>query len=172
MSTTEKKHHCMAVFKSDHLGVADLEEMIEEGKQLIFTISHVRQEYGIKVAGKKGNHNIAYFTDPNIKPWVLNSGNTKQIRLFNGGFPNVEDWKPTTIELYIDGNVKAVNGGFTSGVRIRPIQPIVGSQQKPAFDSTRFEAAKTAGATIEAIKERYTITPEVEKAYLEYGATK
>jgi len=53
MSTTQPKHHYRNVYKSDHLGIADLEEMIEQGKPLIFTIREVKQELGKSVAGKK-----------------------------------------------------------------------------------------------------------------------
>ena len=48
------KTHYRNVFKSDHLGSADLEDLIEQGVQLCFTIKEVRQEKGAKVAGKKG----------------------------------------------------------------------------------------------------------------------
>ena len=69
-----EKNHYRKVFKSDHLGVADLEDLIEQKKPLIFTIKEVKQEWGVPVAGKKGNHNIAYFVEP-IKPLVVNAGN-------------------------------------------------------------------------------------------------
>ena len=32
-----------AVFKSDHLGVADLEEFMEQGRKLVFTVKEVKQ---------------------------------------------------------------------------------------------------------------------------------
>lgn len=54
----EKKHHYRAIAKSDHLGVADLEDFIEEKRPLVFTISYVKQEFDVTVAGKKGNFNI------------------------------------------------------------------------------------------------------------------
>ena len=47
------KTHYRKVLKSDHLGVADLEEFLEEGKSLVFTIKQVKQEYGVSVAGRK-----------------------------------------------------------------------------------------------------------------------
>ena len=53
--------HYRKVFKSDHLGVADLEDFIEAKSNLIFTVREVKQEIGVRVAGRKGNHNIAYF---------------------------------------------------------------------------------------------------------------
>ena len=51
--TTEHKTHYRKVFKSDHLGKADLEDFLELGSDLIFTIAQVRQELGAKVTGKK-----------------------------------------------------------------------------------------------------------------------
>ena len=42
------KTHYRKVFKSDHLGSADLEEMLEEKKRLIFTVEKVHSvvQYG------------------------------------------------------------------------------------------------------------------------------
>lgn len=57
------KTHYRKVFKSDHLGSADLEEFLEDGKKLVFTIKEVKQEIGATVAGKKINANIAYFVE-------------------------------------------------------------------------------------------------------------
>jgi len=115
------KTHYRKVFKSDHLGLADLEEMQEEGKRLVFTIKEVKQEYDVPVAGRNGNYNIAYFVEP-IKPLVLNSTNSKTVRSFNNNSSYVEDWANTLIELYIDPNVK-MKGDVVGGVRIRPSQP-------------------------------------------------
>lgn len=124
----ETKTHYRKVFKSDHLGSADLEEYIEEGKPLIFTISHVKQELGAKVAGKKIDANIAYLETPkgwkeNVKPLVLNATNSKQVAKFaNSKF--VEDWSGITIELYIDHAVK-MKGETVGGVRIKPQMPTI-----------------------------------------------
>lgn len=117
----ETKTHYRKVFKSDHLGVADLEEMQEEGKPLIFTVKEVKQEFNVSVAGRKGNFNIAYFTE-NVKPLVLNAHNSKIMKTFAGGSPFVEDWTSKLIELYIDPNV-TMKGEKVGGVRISPKQP-------------------------------------------------
>lgn len=162
-----KKHHYRNVFKSDHLGSADLEDLIEQGSKLIFTIKEVKQEFGAKVAGKKGDFNIAYFKE-NIKPLVLNATNSAQIKKFAGNDPFVESWKDILIELYIDENVRAVSGGTTQGVRIRPVQPII-TKQKPVFSELNFEAAKKANATKEQILLRYELSDEVYNKFLEYG---
>jgi hypothetical protein len=154
---------------SFHLGVADLEEMIEEKKSLVFTIKEVKIEKGVRVAGKKGDFRIAYFKE-SIKPLVVNATNGKVIKSFCNNSSFVEDWKNVVIELYIESNVKSVDGGTTDGVRIRKIQPT--TKQKPIFTEANFEKAKTAGATIEAIKGVYQISLEVEQKYNEYVAAK
>ena len=160
----ESKTHYRKVFKSDHLGVADLEEYLEEGRNLIFNIKEVKQEIGVMVAGRKGNHNIAYFYE-NIKPLVLNSTNSKVVKSFNKNSPFVEDWSDTKIELFIDASVK-MKGEVVGGVRIKAVQPK--AKVKPLFTESNFEKAHKANATIEMIKKAYTITKDVETKYLEY----
>ena len=150
--------------KSDHLGSADLEEYIEEKKPLIFTIKNVKQEYGVSVAGRKGDFNIAYFVEP-IKPLVLNATNSKTVRGFAGGSPFVEDWNNITVELYIDENVK-MKGEIVSGVRIRPIQPK--NKVKPPFTEAKFKAAADKNATVEMIKHSYSLDAATEAAYLTF----
>jgi hypothetical protein len=79
---SNQKHHYRNVFKSDHLSSADLEDLIENGTPLIFTISHAKQEIGAKVAGKKIDANIIYFKEA-IKPMVVNATNGKIIKSFS-----------------------------------------------------------------------------------------
>ena len=112
-----KKTHYRKVFKSDHLGQADLEDFMEAGSNLVFTIANVKQEIGVRVAGKKINANIAYFQEQ-IKPLVLNATNSKILKQLTGS-SFVEDWAGTTIQLYIDANVK-MKGDTVGGVRINP----------------------------------------------------
>jgi len=155
------------VYKSDHLGVVDLEEMLEQEKQLIFTIKEVKQENAV-VAGNRGDFNIAYFVEP-IKPMVLNAGNAGIIRGFSEGkSTDTDNWKNIPIELYVDSNVK-MKGQIVGGMRIKPIQPKLQPKEKPLFTEANFEAAKNAKATIEKIKELYTLTPEIEKLWIIYN---
>lgn len=163
-----KKQHFRNVFKSDHLGSADLEDFIEQNKSLVFTIKEVRQEFGAKVAGKKGDFNIAYFVEK-IKPLVLNATNSKQLKLFTGS-SFVQDWNNVLVELYVEENVKSVSGGITQGVRIAKIQPRAIVKNKLVFSESNFEAAKKANATKEQIESIYTITPDVYVKYLDYGS--
>lgn len=115
------KTHYRKVFKSDHLGVADLEDFIEAGSDLIFTIKHVKQEYGVRVAGKVGDHNIAYFVEP-IKPMVLNAGNSSIVKKFCGNSSFIEDWCNVQILFYVNNQVK-LGKDIVSGIRIHPDQP-------------------------------------------------
>lgn len=161
MNNSETKTHYRKVFKSDHLGVADLEEFIEENKRLVFTIKEVLQEYDVVVAGRKGNHNIAYFKE-NIKPLVLNATNSKIVKSFNKNSSFVEDWTNTSIELYIDSMVK-MKGETVGGVRIKTVQPTL---KKPELtpDNTNWEKAKEAvhdgSATKESISKHWEISDE------------
>ncbi len=102
---SKDKTHYRKVFKSDHLGTADLEDYLEDGKRLVFTVREVKQEINVPVAGRKGNYNIAYFVEP-IKPLVLNATNSKTMKGFAGGSPFVEDWNNIPIQLYIDAMSK------------------------------------------------------------------
>lgn len=159
------KSHYRKVYKSDHLGVPDLEDLIEDGKKLVFTIREVKQEYGVTVAGKKGDFNIAYFHE-NIKPLVLNATNAKVVKTFANGSSFVEDWRDIPIELYIDSSVK-MKGEIVGGVRIKPIKPTI-NKEKPKFTESNFEKAKQANATIEQIEKSYSIDEETKLSYLAY----
>lgn len=143
------KTHFRKVFKSDHLGSADLEEMIEEGKSLIFTIAYVNQEYSTKVAGKKIDANIAYFKEP-IKPMVLNATNSKIVQGLAGGTPWVEDWKNILIELYVDTTVQ-MKGERVGGVRIKQQAPRVLNQKEIEI----IKAKITASVTLDELTKIY-----------------
>jgi hypothetical protein len=142
------KTHYRKVFKSDHLGSADLEDMQEEGSNLIFTISHVRQEINVTVAGKKGSFNIAYFKEK-IKPLVVNAVNSMALRRFSGNSPFVEDWKDITVQLYIDPNVN-LKGQTVSGVRISHKPPKLNQGSVPQKEAISDERLVTAIAKINA----------------------
>lgn len=139
--SSENKTHYRKVFKSDHLGSADLEDYVETGSNLIFTISHVKQEIGAKVAGKKINANIAYFVE-DVKPLVLNATNSKIMKGLTGSC-FIENWQNIPVQLYIDASVK-MKGETVGGVRINPNPPRI---QKPVVtpeNSRMWQNAKAA----------------------------
>jgi hypothetical protein len=117
------KTHYRKVYKSDHLGTPDLEDFIEEGCDLVFTISDVKQYFGsdkISVAGRKINANIVHFKE-GIKPWVVNATNGNVLKKLAQS-PFIEDWKGLRIELYIDRTVK-MKGEVVGGVRVKDVPP-------------------------------------------------
>ena len=155
----ENKTHYRKVFKSDHLGVVDLEEYLEEGKNLIFTIARVEQRQNERVAGRKINCNVAFFNEP-IKPMVLNATNSKIIRGFKNS-PFVEDWCNTIVELYIDSSVK-MKGETVGGVRIKSRQPQLQKQTLNESHPDWLKGAQKAseGMTIQQMRQFYNITEE------------
>lgn len=120
----ENKTHYRKVFKSDHLSSADLEDLTEQGKALIFTIKEVTQhiqdpsikDSGVRVAGKVISANIAHFAE-NIKPLVLNATNSKKVASIAGS-NFVQDWRSVEVELFIDQSVK-FKGSSVQGIRIK-----------------------------------------------------
>lgn len=156
----ETKTHYRKVYKSDHLGIADLEDFIEDKKSLIFTIKEVKQELGVSVAGKKGDFNIAYFVEP-IKPLVLNATNASVIKSFANNSSFIEDWKNIPVELYIDPNVK-MKGAIVGGVRIKlqkPVLPLLKLETK-AYQNAL--AHLINGGKIEDIQVRFTVLEDVK----------
>jgi hypothetical protein len=160
--------------KSTHLASADLEIMQTEGRSMIFRIKEVKREFqivnGVNTEGE-------YCALEGVqKAWKLNTKNKKQIAVFavkNGIPPEdknvIEYWSGLYVELYIDHNVK-FGSDIVDGIRIKPLQPTI---EKPlrVFSEVNFEAAKQANASLEAIKKYYSLTPEVEKKYIQYVST-
>lgn len=156
------KTHYRKVFKSDHLGQADIEEYQEAGSDLVFTIANVRQEIGAKVAGRKIDANIAYFKEKGVKPMVLNATNSKIVRGFAGGSPFVEDWNNIAVRLYIDPNVR-MKGDTVGGVRVNPQQPKLTKPILTPDNAAMWDSAKKAysrDGNFDAILKRADISDE------------
>lgn len=114
------KTHYRKAFKSDHLSTYDLEDFLENGVVLEFTIKKVEQFQEAKVAGKKIKANIAYFLE-DIKPMVLNATNSAIIAR-RTGTPFVEDWVNVPVELYILKNI-TFGSEKVEGIRIKEEPP-------------------------------------------------
>jgi hypothetical protein len=167
---TNKTHYRKA-FKSDHLGVADLEEFIEEKKPLVFTIKNVTQhvleagnkESGVVVAGNRISANIAHFKE-NIKPWKLNVKATDKLKEFTNS-PFVEDWSNIMVELYIDPSVKYM-GEIVGGVRIKPNQPTLAKPELKPENKKIWDNAVVylkGKGTIEGVKKSWSMSTTNEQ---------
>ena len=165
------KTHYRKVFKSDHLGVADLEDLIEAKSNLVFTIKCVKQEIGVRVAGSKGNHNIAYFNERGIKPLVLNATNSKVIKNLCGGSSFIEDWSNIAIQLYIDPGVK-MKGDIVGGVRISPNPPRQRQELTQAMIKPWANAisAFNRDGNLNAVLERMDISKQNQKLIIQQAS--
>ncbi len=155
------KTHYRKAYKSDHLGTADLEDYIEQGRVLNFVITHVNYQKGTSVAGRKGDFNIAYFKDKKVKPLVLNATNAAMIKKFCKS-PFIEDWKNVAITLYIKEGIRNPGTGETGGaVRISPVQPQLKkpklNRQHPKWDEV-VGKFKKGQADISTIKKYFDLT--------------
>jgi len=155
----ETKTHWKKVFNSDYLGSCDL----DDGKDLKVIIKHVTVGEVKNTDGKKQNRNIATFTDPNIKPMILNVTNSKIVKKFAGSV-FIDDWNNIPVQIYTKDDIKAF-GEVTEGLRIRTVQPTFDKPKltpKVQAWSKAVEYLKGAG-TIDGIKKKYDLTPENEE---------
>jgi hypothetical protein len=163
--------------KSSHLASADLDAMETDGLPLIFTIKEISYQTGVDVSGTKKDGVFCQFVE-GVKPLLLNSTNLKTLSsLVKGkGITGkdayiIENYIGLTIQLFVDRNVKMM-GQVVDGIRISPKLPEIKPKEKPLFTEEKFENAKSKGATIEQIKQHYTVTEEIETKYNNYGAEK
>lgn len=156
------KTHFKKLKNPNYLGSWDL--MDSEGKiqNLVMHIADVKKEIVFDGTGKSEECVVLHFKEK--KPMVMNSTNLKTVSKVLDT-PFIEEWIGQPIEITVK-KVRAF-GETHDALRILPIKPSV-NKQKPSFTSDKFEKAAAAGASIESIKERYSVSPEIEKQYLEY----
>jgi len=122
-----KFFHYRNAFKSDHLASADVEELTENDNGIaILTLDKIEYFENRQVAGRKVDKClVAFFKEKNTKPMVVNAHNSDIIRGFLGS-SNVNEWTNLNlkIELYVNYNV-SMAGTKVSGIRIRPVLPII-----------------------------------------------
>lgn len=105
---------------------------INDGAEPIVTIASVMFGRITLDGGRKEEHVVLQFKEKQVpgmcevKPLVLNATNQKTLeKLYGKGADVLTDKR---IQFYIDPRVKAVGGGTTEGVRIRPFVPQEGMQ--------------------------------------------
>lgn len=156
------KTHWKKLKNPDYLGSWDLADSEGRYTNLTVTFGNVSKKYVHD--GKGGGDECIVAEIKGLKPMILNSTNLKTIeKLLGSSF--IEDWKGQQIELTVQ-KVKAF-GEMHDALRVSRVKPA--PKPKPEFTADKFAAAHAKGATIERIKESYILTPETEKAYIEYG---
>ena len=109
------KTHWKKLTNPDYLGAYAL----DDGKDVILTISYVREEKVTGSDGKKDDCVVCHFSE-RVKPMILNSTNLKTItKLF--GTPYIEDWSGRRIQIGIE-KVKAF-GDVVDALRVRKFIP-------------------------------------------------
>lgn len=132
--------------------------------ELVVTIETIKHEQVMGPDGKKEDCNIAYLKGQ--KPMVLNATNQKTMtKLF--GSPYIEDWAGKQMTLYV-ANVRAF-GETVPALRVRDKPPVI-TLEALTPQHPRWEGAKTAlkakNTTVDAIRKKYTLSPENEKLLL------
>ena len=109
------KTHWKKLTNPDYLGAYAL----DDGKDVILTISYVREEKVTGSDGKKDDCVVCHFSE-RVKPMILNSTNMKTItKLFDT--PYIEDWSGRRIQIGIE-KVKAF-GDVVDALRVRKFIP-------------------------------------------------
>lgn len=94
---------------------------IENGQDVIMTISKVQVERVVGADGKKEECTVAHFTDsPEGKPMILNTTNCKTIAKLLGT-PYIENWAGHKIQVGVE-KVKAF-GDVVEALRVRTFLP-------------------------------------------------
>lgn len=115
-ATTETKTHWKKHFNYDYLGTYAL----EDGKDLILTITELKDEEVTDPNGKKSTCFVAHFKEKQ-KPMILNRTNCKTIQKIYKT-PYTELWVGKQIQVYAKEGISAF-GSVTDGLRIREFIP-------------------------------------------------
>ena len=155
----ETKTHWKKVFNSDYLGSCD----IEDGKDLKAIIKSVSIKKVKGNDGKEQERNVAVFTDPKLKPMILNATNCKIVKRFAKS-PYINDWNNIPVQIYVKDDIKAF-GEVTDGLRIRDIQPqITKPELKPGLQAWESAIQYLSGdGTIDEIREKYELSKANEE---------
>lgn len=152
------KTHWKKAFNKDYLGAHD----IEEGKELLLTISHVDIKEVKNSSNTAEKRNVAYFTDGNVKPMILNVTACKQIAKFAKS-KYIDDW--INIDIQVFSKTVRAFGEDVEALRIKDYQPKAKKDELTPIHSKWNDAKKAienGSATIDAIKKRFILSQENE----------
>ena len=165
----KKFFHYRNAFKSDHLSSADIEELQENNDGVaILTFSKIEYFENRKVAGRTVDKGlVGFFKEPNTKPMIINSHNSKILHKFIGS-ANEREWHNINIkvEMYVDPNVK-LKGSTVGGIRIKHKQPVEKSTKLPLCSPAKFqkglEQIRKGEITKDYLKSKVSLNADQEK---------
>lgn len=152
------KTHWKKAFKSDYLSSSDIDD-----RDLVLTIKHVKYQECITQSGKKFC-NVAHFVEQDIKPMILNVGNSKVVKKFAGNKTHLEDWNNIKVQIYVDTKVRFGND-TVEGLRIRDSQPKSQTELPKITDKNFPDAVKflKAGKSIDELKKYRSFDKSTEE---------
>jgi hypothetical protein len=166
MEQTADKTHWKKLVNPNYIGAYS---MPTDGSNIVLTIKNVVREAVTGEGGKKEECTVAYFQEDS-KPMILNRTNCKAIAAAYKT-PYIEEWAGLKIEITV-ANVK-VAGEVVEALRILPKVPTKPQKIVMIKDSEPFKKAVAyvkSGNTLANVKEKYDISPEVEKAITDAAA--
>jgi len=159
--------------KSTHLAGIDVETITSEKGNCILTIKEAYYDTNVNVSGNKTSGYFLEFEE-NVKPMVANSANRKIIinivksvkpHLTNAEARNLTNWIGIKLDLFFNPDVTMM-GKVTGGIRIKENYPLpILEAGTKAFDNAKL-AIEKSGYTIEQVKSKYFVSPEVEALLL------
>ena len=130
------------------------------GSEPILTIEHIGAGECVLEAGRREDHDVIFFKEksvpglPQVRPLIVNSTNRKTLLSIYGDL-SAATLEGKRIRLYVDPHVRAVGGGYTSGIRIRklvppapepaPVQPVQPNPVPPVICSDCGQPITAAG---------------------------
>lgn len=103
-------------------------EDFTNGAEPVLTIREVGYGECVLDGGRKEEHDVIFFAEssvhglPQVRPMLVNSTNRKTLMSIYGDL-SADVLMGKRIRLYVDPHVRAVGGGYTSGIRIRKLVP-------------------------------------------------
>lgn len=157
--STDTKTHWKTLVNPNYIGAYC---MPTDGSNIVLTIKNVVREIVTGEAGKKEECTVAYFTEDS-KPMILNRTNCKAITAAYKT-PYIEEWSGCKVEITV-ANVK-VGGETVEALRILPKIPVT-TKPELKINTAQYKKAVEyvkGGGKIEAIKDKYIVSQEVEEA--------
>lgn len=94
----------------------------------ILTIDKIGAGECVLDQGRREDHDVIFFREqsvpglPVVRPLIVNSTNRKTLMSIYGDL-SADVLMGKRVRLYVDPHVRAVGGGYTSGIRIRKLVP-------------------------------------------------
>ena len=143
-----KKTHYKKLMNTDYIGAYSL----DEGKDMIVTVSSVAKEEVTGDGGKKESLVVAQLKDN--KPFIINATNAKSITKVVGS-PYIEDWAGKSVTLFV--STTRLGKDMVECLRVRDFAP------KVEIDTTEAIKKLNACKDLKGLATAYTALSRAEQ---------